>query len=104
MASETEVNVWRVVTTVTAGGVLALVRFMMGLASKQREQDAWRTNVDAQLEKGDIKISKTHEVVIVLQNNVEHLTEGLGEIKADQKSILDKLTDLVSRIPPHMGR
>lgn len=103
MSSETEVNIWRVVTTVTAGGVLAVVRWMLGIASKQRELDAWRTNVNAQLEKGDLKISATHEAVISLQSNVQHLTEGLGEIKADQKSILEKLIDLVRLVPPPAG-
>ena len=97
MSSETEVNAWRVVTTVTAGGVIAVVRWMLGIASKQREQEAWRKNVDAQLEKGDVKISATHDAVLVMQANVDHLTEGLGEIKADQKTILERLAKLISR-------
>lgn len=104
MSSDTEVNIWRVVTTITAGGVLAVLRWMLGIASKQRELDAWRTNVDNQLEKGETKISATHDAVLILKTNVENLTGDVGEIKDGQKDILGKLTDLVSRVPTHKGR
>ena len=97
MSPDTEVDAWRVVTTVTAGGVIAVVRWMLGIASKQRELDSWRTNVDAQLQKGDVKISETHDAVLVLKTNVGYLTEGLGEIKDDQKTILERLAKLISR-------
>ena len=101
MAAESEFDLWRIITTVvttfTAGGVLAVVRWMLGIASKQREQDSWRKNVDSQLAKGDAEISDTHDAVIELKTNVEFLKDGLGEVRADQKSILKKLTELISR-------
>lgn len=101
MATETGFDWWHAVSAVAAflsgSGLLAGGRWVFRMESKQHEHETWRRSVDSQLQKGDAEISATHDAVIVLQTNVETLTGVLDEVKDGQKSVLERLAELISR-------
>ena len=82
---------------VTGAGIIGCFTWLFDLASKQREQEAWRKNVNQEMQELKAESTVTHDAVIVLQTDVAHLTDDVGEIKQDQKSILERLAELISR-------
>ena len=86
MAAESEFDLWRVITTATAGAVLAVGRWIFGLASRQRELESWRKIVDTKLEECDAASTGTHDAVIVMQEvvanaaNPEEIIDGYDNV------------------------
>ena len=97
MATETEMGLWRVVTSAAAAGVVAVAAWLVGLASRQREMQSWRKGVDEHIKKCEAATTGTHDAVLIMQTNVEHLTADVEEIKKGQGTILDRLADLLRR-------
>ena len=112
MATESGLDIWRILAVVTAGltttGIVGGGRWLLGLHAKQREQDVWRGNVDEKLRNVSSESTGTHEAVLVLANDVKHLTtdvtafkaeiqEGQKTIQDGQKTILERFTELLSR-------
>ncbi len=90
-------DMWAIVTIVLGAGIVACITWLFDLASKQREQEAWRKNVNEEMRELKAESTATHDAVIVLQTDVAHLTDDVSEIKSDQKSILERLAELISR-------
>jgi uncharacterized protein with ATP-grasp and redox domains len=87
----------RVAAMVAGAGIIGCFAWLFDLASKQREQEAWRKIVNQEMRELKVESTATHDAVIVLQTDVSHLTDDVGEIKLDQKSILERLAELISR-------
>ena len=90
-------DVYKIITMVVGASILACFGWLFDLASKQREQEAWRKNVNQEMRELKVESTATHDAVIVLQTDVGHLTEDVGEIKTDQKTILERLAKLINR-------
>lgn len=90
-------DVYRIATMVVGAAIVGCFTWLFDLASKQREQEAWRKNVNQEMRDLKAESTATHDAVIVLQTDVGHLTDDVGEIKLDQKSILERLAELISR-------
>ena len=96
-ADATGMDLDRIAAVVTGAGIIACFTWLFDLASKQREQEAWRKNVNQEMRDLKAESTATHDAVIVLQTDVSHLTDDVGEIKVDQKNILERLAELISR-------
>ena len=103
MSAELGFSFWTVVNGVTTAGVLGGGAWLISLALGQREVESWRGGVDTQIQKIDKRSEGTDRVVIALQRDVTHIVKDVADIKKDQKETLVKITELVSRVPPHMG-
>jgi len=96
-ADATGLDLSSIAAVVTGASILGCLGWLFDLASKQREQEAWRKNVNQEMRALKAESTATHDAVIVLQTDVSHLTADVGEIKEDQKSILERLAELISR-------
>lgn len=98
VAAETNgMDLSNIAAMVTGAGIIGCFTWLFDLASKQREQEAWRKNVNQEMRELKEESKLTHDAVVVLQGNMEHLTDDVDEIKKDQKIILSSLTELISR-------
>jgi len=93
----TEEAVWKGVIAFIAATLLAFAKWVFGIATQQRALEAWRENVDEHIDECKSHSAQTHDVVLVLQTEVKHLAISVEDVKKGQKSILGKLTELVSR-------
>ena len=90
-------DIWSIATIVIGAGIVACATWLLGVAAKQRELEAWRRNVNEEMRELKAESKLTHDAVTVLQEGVRHLTDDVCEIKDDQKSILRSIAELISR-------
>ena len=103
MSIEAGFGFWNVVNGVTTLGVIGGGTWLLGVASSQKEMTSWRGTVDNQIKTVDKRSERSHDAVIELKRDVKHIIGDMAEIKEGQKATLEKVTELVSRVPPHMG-
>lgn len=101
MSNEVAFSFWTVVNGVTTLGVLGGGTWLLSLALGQREMESWRDGVDTQIKKVDERSEDTDRGVIALQRDVKHIVTDVAAIKKGQEATLDKVIELVGRVPPH---
>ena len=104
MSVEAGFGFWAVVNGVTTLGVVGGGAWLLSVASSQREMTSWRGNVETQIKTVDKRSERSHDAVIELKSDVKHIISDIADIKSSQDATLDKVTELVSRVPPHMGQ
>jgi len=97
VAADIESYMWKGLTSLSVISLAGGFRWAYRINSRQQSVEEWRKGVDAKLKKDDHTISETHDAVIVLRTKMEGLTAGVAEIKDTNKTILEKLTELVGK-------